>query len=143
MRKETMQLTYKKRHAYLVLILFIVSNYIPWIGVYTREAYAKQVTTKEIMEHLSLCESSNNPWAINNKEIHGKSYGLYQFRLDTFQHFGKRYGLPHNDIFNPLQQRDIVKKMIEEGRWSHWFNCLSIYFNTKERGLLDPALLRH
>ena len=75
---------------------------------------------KEKLELLSQCESSGRQYAINSKEIHGSSYGILQFRLETFNHFGKRYGLPHTDIFSKEQQFAIAKAMIEDGRGNHW-----------------------
>jgi len=77
------------------------------------------------LELLAKCESSNNPLAVNNNEPHGKSYGLLQFRIDTFNHFGERYGLPHDDIFNEEQQKAIALEMFKEGRLEHWETCIT------------------
>lgn len=81
-----------------------------------------------LMDKLEYCESRHNELAINNKETHGSSYGLYQFRLETFEHFGERYGLIHDDIFNPYQQKAVAKSMIKDGRGQdHWKNCWRIH----------------
>src|SRR3990167_1160748 len=78
----------------------------------------------ELSEKIIQCESGNNIWAINTKERHGSSYGVAQFRLSTFQEFGKKYNLPHSDIYNSSQQRVIMIRMLENGLGSkHWKIC--------------------
>lgn len=86
-------------------------------------------TVDKVLEDLAFCESSNNPHAINSKEPHGISWGLYQFSIDTFNHFGERYNLPHDNIFSAKQQKAIVIEMLKEGRTEHWKKCLSEYYN--------------
>lgn len=88
--------------------------------VYEQDIEPTGASVVQIVDALAGCESGNDPDAINHNEPHGKSYGLLQFRLDTFNHFGERYGLPHTDIFDPAQQRAIAEQMILDGRESHW-----------------------
>lgn len=86
------------------------------------------VLISDILEKLAMCESSNDSQAFNRYDPVTSSYGLYQFKLETFNHFGKRYGLKHNDIMNPEQQKAIASRMLSEGRWKHWYNCLNKYY---------------
>src|SRR3990167_4369006 len=108
-----------------ILAVVAILALVLWLTPYTA-TYEKSLVVdpmEKILEDLALCESSNNPLAINKKESHGISWGLLQFRIDTFNHFGERYGLLHNDIFNIEQQKAIAAEMLKEGR-NHWKNCL-------------------
>lgn len=96
------------------------------IIIYRAEA-SEIVLIDDILEDLAMCESSNNPQAFNRYDPVTSSYGLYQFKLETFNYFGKRYGLEHSDVMNPEQQKAIARMMLSEGRYSHWYNCLKEY----------------
>lgn len=86
------------------------------------------VDYKEMAESIAYCESRGDNFAINSKERHGSSYGKYQFRISTFQEFGKRYNLPATDIFSEKQQDDIALKMLEDGYGAkNWVNCYKAY----------------
>lgn len=83
--------------------------------------------TQETLARIEWCESRGNRDAINTRESHGASYSYFQFRLSTFQEFGKRYGLPYDDIFSFQEQTAIAKRMIEEGRESEqWKVCTKL-----------------
>ena len=84
----------------------------------------------EVLENLSWCESSNRQYIIRKDDGIGDSHGYLQFKLETFDHFGKRYGLPHDDIFSKEQQFAIAREMLVERRFSHWRVC------SKKLGLL-------
>lgn len=82
---------------------------------------------------LSKCESNNNPNIVIVDTNGKKSYGKYMFQLQTFYNFGKKYKLiPHdaslkdaeNMILDPLLQEQIATKMLKDGLWYHWKNCL-------------------
>lgn len=50
--------------------------------------------TMEWLEKISMCESSNNPKAINLKDRDGTaSYGLLQFKPNTFREYAEKYGI--------------------------------------------------
>ena len=109
----------------IVAILALVLWLTPYTATYEKSLAVEVVDPIEkTLEALAFCESSNRPFAVNTKEVHGMSFGLLQFSIDTFNHFGERYGLLHNDIFNVEQQRAIAAEMLKEGRTEHWENCL-------------------
>jgi len=75
-----------------------------------------------ILAKLINCESGGRIDAIGD---HGKAFSILQFHKPTFEGFGKKYGLPHDDILNPVQQIEIAKAMItnEKNGLDHWRNC--------------------
>ena len=87
-----------------------------WV-IYPPEANVEPPTT---IEKLIECESGGDKWAINHNEPHGKSYGIMQFRLETFQEQGRLYDLPHNDIFSEEQQIAIASRMLLDGKGNRW-----------------------
>lgn len=88
--------------------------------------------TEEVLAQLAFCESSNRQNIIRKNDGIGDSYSYLQFKLETFRHFGERYGLPHDDIFSKEQQFAIAGRMLSEGRFSHWSVC-SRKLKLKER----------
>jgi hypothetical protein len=48
---------------------------------------------EEMVKKLAECESSNNPYAINPYDSKTSSLGLYQFKLETFIKYAKKYGV--------------------------------------------------
>ena len=90
-------------------------------------------TIANTLKILSKCESKNNPNIVIIDTNNLKSYGKYMFQLQTFYNFGKKYKLiPHdaslgdaeNMILDPLLQEQIATKMLKDGLWYHWKNCL-------------------
>ena len=82
----------------------------------------------ELLKDLAECESSNNEKAVNPNEPHGKSWGKYQYRIDTWNWALERYGLGKLDILNGEHQDIVTRQMLSEKRWKNWFNCLSKYY---------------
>lgn len=108
-----------------LLVAILVALIILPFAVLSYKAEGVEIKTiSEVLEGLAMCESSNNPKAFNRFDGGSPSYGLYQFKLSTFNHFGERYGLKHTDVMNPKQQEAIARMMLSEGRYSHWYNCL-------------------
>lgn len=69
---------------------------------------------------LAECESGGNPYAYNEKDPNGGSYGLLQYQIPTFQKFCvEKYGL-ENDIWDYEVQIECCENMLEEGLASHW-----------------------
>jgi len=95
----------------------MVANAVPYIEKYD---------TQEAIQFLIACESGGDKYALNNDEPHGSSYGILQFRLETFQEQGKKYGLPHDDIYSEKQQIDIATKMIDDNLGFRW-SCYKDY----------------
>jgi hypothetical protein len=48
---------------------------------------------EEMVKKLAECESSNNPYAINPYDSKTSSLGLFQFKLETFIKYAKKYGV--------------------------------------------------
>lgn len=72
---------------------------------------------------LEWCESNEDPTAINPVDRDGTaSYGLLQFKPDTFTGFAKAYGVP-GDLMDPDAQRAIVRAMMHDKSidWSWQF----------------------
>ena len=72
---------------------------------------------------LEVCESGQKDLTIldtNNKY----SYGYFMFQRATFDKYGELYNLPHDNIHSFDEQFSIAHKMIEDGGWSNWYNCV-------------------
>jgi hypothetical protein len=48
---------------------------------------------EEMVRKLAECESSNNPYAINPYDSKTSSLGLFQWKLETFIKYAKKYGV--------------------------------------------------
>ncbi len=74
------------------------------------------------IEALHMCENKHDTPRIldsNNKY----SYGFVMFQRSTFDAYGVKYGLSHDDISSDEQQEMIALYMLNEGKWRHWLNC--------------------
>ena len=58
--------------------------------------------------------------AINNKEVHGSSLGIAQFRQSTFEEWSKKAGVVAGSPYNPNDAIKTMAYMIREGKGSHW-----------------------
>lgn len=105
-------------------IIVLVVGVIPLVSHPAVYVHPEIVNVSPIIQQLAECESGNNPKAINPNDPDTPSFGLLQFKQGTFEIFGKKYNLPHDDIMNPEQQIAIAEKMLENNLWTHWFNCL-------------------
>lgn len=74
------------------------------------------------LDKLALCESGNNPTAINPKDLDGTpSLGLFQFKTGTFNYFSDKYGISTTSIWNGGEQRKIVTQMAQDSSVDfHW-----------------------
>ncbi len=91
----------------------------------TMEEYADETAKKENINsqqflRLIKCESN---WKEDAMGDSGTSFGLLQFKKDTFSLFSKKFDLPNIDIKDPYQQIDLAVRMIKEGQILHWKNC--------------------
>lgn len=76
---------------------------------------------------LAMCESTNNPKAVNPMDSDGKpAYGLYQYKLGTFLGLSKKY-----NVFPELTV-DTVHKYAMDGDKAHHLTREVIRTNPKE-----------
>lgn len=126
------ELASKRFQKKLKILLFIIFCSLLINGIGKTYQYENQTASvypmNELLEDLAECESDNNPAAINSKEIHGTSWGKYQYRIDTWNWALERYELGKLDILNGEHQDIVTTKLLSEGRWKNWKNCLSKYF---------------
>lgn len=115
------------------IIAGLLAGAIMVLGNTQQEARAEdpQNNTDRIIERLIECESGGNPEAIGDG---GKAYGILQFHLGTFMHFGVKYRAELFPNAEPLEvenfyadewaQVEIARKMLKEpGGVEHWYNC--------------------
>lgn len=75
----------------------------------------------EQFTRLIACESE---WKEDALGDHGVSFGILQFKKNTFEMFTKKYGLINLDINNSYHQVDLAAQMISDGYGFHWKNCV-------------------
>lgn len=77
------------------------------------------------LDKLAICESGNNPTAVNPMDLDGTpSLGRYQFKPSTFNFFSNLYGIATTSIWNGVEQRTIVRLMAQrltKKEWVHQF----------------------
>ena len=87
------------------------------------------------LERLAQCESRSST-TVKIIDTNGKySYSLFQFQEGTFIQQNRIYGiLPEleadefeNVIYDPLIQIRLAQKMLDDGKWTNWYNCLKDY----------------
>lgn len=76
------------------------------------------------LDRLIDCESGGKR-DLKVLDTNGKySYGTLQFQLATFNKYGEKYNLPHDDIMSRGQQIAIATQMLQErAGWRNWYNC--------------------
>ena len=76
------------------------------------------------LDRLILCESSGKRLIKVLDKNSRYSYSSLMFQRETFDSFGEKYGLPHNDIYSRGEQIAIAKRMLEEPNgWKNWYRC--------------------
>ncbi len=74
-----------------------------------------QASQEVWIDKLGWCESRNNAYAINPKDLDGTaSLGQYQFKKTTFLWLLNKYDIPVAPIFASSTQREIVRHMIND-----------------------------
>lgn len=68
------------------------------------------------------CESSYMADVVHMDSDNLLAYGPVQFKMATFNSFGKQYNLPHDDILSPVQQRAIWERMLHDG-YAYLWGC--------------------
>jgi hypothetical protein len=79
---------------------------------------------------IEQCESGGKDVTVLDVDGY-YSYGYFQFHKSTFNKFGEKYSMLHNDIHSRVQQYEIAKAMLYDGLYSQWYNC------SKQLGFLD------
>ena len=74
----------------------------------------------DILNNIVICESG---WDINAYNEKGKSYGVSQFILPTWEWFNKIRGID-KDYLNPFDQLEMMAWAFSKGYASHW-DCFS------------------
>lgn len=94
-------------------------------------------TLKPIIEHLSWCESRDNPLAVNPNDPDTPSYGVFQFKEATWHYYLDRYGLfpdaekaeRMNLIWDGWTQEVVARLILQEPEgWRNWTNCLKAMY---------------
>lgn len=90
------------------------------------------------LEYLIKCESGGNIYALNPDDGGSPSYGLVQWKEQSFWYYNEKYKILQdlereevlNIIYEPYAQIELAKKVLEEENgWKNWFNCLKNYDN--------------
>lgn len=82
------------------------------------------ISSKRIawVTQLHVCENRNNVPRI--LDVNGRwSYKFLMFQRSTFDRYGEKYGLPHDDIYSDSQQTNIAINMLNDGLWRAWYTC--------------------
>jgi hypothetical protein len=92
---------------------------------------------EEMVKRLADCESSNNQYAINPYDSKTSSLGLYQFKLETFIKYAKKYGVIGDNtslnwiitlVFDRKTNEYLVLQMLKnedmETLKNLWGNCI-------------------
>ncbi len=45
------------------------------------------------------------------------------FQRATFDRYGEKYNLPHDDIYDDDQQAMIAMYMLNDNLWRNWYTC--------------------
>ena len=100
----------------------------------TEEAQRPDALDKWI-DKLALCESSNNPEAINRFDGGSPSYGYIQWKEDSFWRYNNVFkvlpDLERGEVMNVIKCKDtqieLARRVIlteHSGRgWRNWWNC--------------------
>jgi hypothetical protein len=84
------------------------------------------------IEKLIWCESRGNPDAVNWYDGGTPSFGILQFKTDTFWRYNLKYqllpNLEKNEVPNIIMDSDVqirlAKRIISDGGYKNWFNCV-------------------
>jgi len=75
-----------------------------------------------LMIRIAWCESR-----IRMIDSELGDYGIYQFRLSTWEYFTHKFNLTNFDINNPLDQIELAARIISEGGLHHWNSSRSCW----------------
>jgi len=105
----------------------------------------KPDTLDKYLDTLAMCESGNNPNAINPVDRDGTpSLGRYQFKVGTFNYFSQVFKIATTSIFNGDEQRIIVRKMAQtltKAQWARQFPDCTLNKSLKYYAGYPPTML--
>lgn len=90
-----------------------------------RYAFVYDVQPSVIFDVLK-CESNFDVQARNDKEVHGSSHGIAQFRQETFDTYSKKAGIENGSPYNYDDAIKTLTYMISTDRGHHW-TCYKKY----------------
>ncbi len=113
---------------------------VPLFAKSEEEVPMHHLTDEQIayIDRLSMCESSNNPNAYVHDDGGSPSYGLFQWKAESFYHYNEKYKIVDiqskkeviNYIKDPRVQTRLTEKVLtEKGGWRNWYNCLKGHEN--------------
>lgn len=130
------------------LAIIVISLLMRWsrtVVIVTNVDAAQQDKLDTWIEALARCESSGNPGALNADDGGSASYGLLQFKLDTFRRYSRKLGLYSaaedaeiaNLVNDPVLQKELARAMIldDSSAWRNWYNCTTGANGVKAIGL--------
>jgi hypothetical protein len=96
---------------------------------------AEQLPINKLLDDLSFCESGHRANIIvwDNGSY---SYGEFMFKLPTIKMYSIRYEMLPGDLedadyinwaLDGQYSRKLAKRIIEDGGWRNWYNCLKGY----------------
>lgn len=112
----------------LIISLAFIKN---TTEIHVQEVKQQEVVLDYFVDRLAMCESENRE-NIKTLDSNNKySYGIVQFQEDTWKNALRKYGyFPEaedselmNHIYDGKLQKEVAKKMIQDGGWRHWKNC--------------------
>lgn len=80
-----------------------------------------------LLINIIECESSGRH-NVYGKQDHGASYGIAQFRRETFYEFAKKAGMKKMRYVNPIHQLRVMNWALDHGYGNRWtcFRKLSV-----------------
>lgn len=93
----------------------------------------ERLKIENILDDLSYCESTNNPTVVILDSNNEYSYGLFQFQWRTIKYYAVKYNMLSDDLepaeyadwaLDPVFARDLARKILQDGEWENWYNCL-------------------
>lgn len=74
------------------------------------------------IDALQRCENIHHVEKI--LDTNGKySYGPWMFQMQTWLGYGKPFGATPDNIGSTTLQRTVVRSMLDDGGWTHWYIC--------------------
>ena len=90
------------------------------LSEYAAEVAKKYNLNPRYFLRLIQCESAWQEDALGDSET---SFGVLQFKKDTFSLFAGKFDFQNFNIDNSYHQVDLAARMIKEGYILHWKNC--------------------
>lgn len=113
---------------FLLALLVFLWGLVHKAGAGDRMCYKNSTL---VIQKLIQCESNGNANAINHDDGGSASFGILQFKEDTFWRYNQKYRLlPNlersevmNVIMTPEIQVKLAKAVISDGGIGNWRNC--------------------